>query len=51
MDLYRETVARISVKGMTSMVEAVMALLALFSASIFVAHAIDAYHAQSTRGT
>jgi hypothetical protein len=31
---------------MSSMIEAAAALLALFSVGIFVAHALDAYHAR-----
>jgi hypothetical protein len=31
---------------MSSMVEAAAALLGLFSAGIFVAHAVEAYHAR-----
>jgi len=33
------------------MIDAVVALLGLFSASIFVAHAVDVYQAQQARRT
>jgi hypothetical protein len=35
-----------SITGFVEMVEAVTAILVLFSVGIFVAHAVDAYYAQ-----
>jgi len=36
-------------KGMREMVEAVAAILGLFSVCVFAAHAVDAYRAHGTR--